>query len=228
MSKSKRRRKSKSSLLRQLPKFDQRLAFAVISAVVVVGVMVVARIWAATPAPLKAYSYGFAPYAYISWGGVNMTTYQTGSGAKNFVSAFIVSTGGCTPAWDGDSTQGLTSSRSTTIQTDINGVRAHGGDVAVSFGGDTGTKDTDIADTCTNVSSLQAAYQSVVSRYGLNTIDFDVEGITASNSAGNARRAQALAGLQQANPNLHITLTIGADVTGLSSTGLGLVNLFYR
>lgn len=179
-----------------------------------------------TPTPttglLKPLALGFAPYAYIPWGDVNMTSYASATGVKNFFGAFVNNTGSCTPAWDGDSSLTLASTTGNTILTDIQSVRAKGGDVAVSFGGQMST-DADLADKCTSASALQTALQSVISKYSLTHINFDIEGAPETNSAGLARRIQALVALQQANPNLKVSLTIPVEPSGLDSQALAVV-----
>ncbi|HEY0807268.1 MAG TPA: carbohydrate binding domain-containing protein, partial [Pseudonocardiaceae bacterium] len=63
----------------------------------------------------------------------SMSAIMSASGEKEFNLAFVLDSGGCTPAWDGLSTSLV--SNDTAVQADINTVRAAGGDVAVSFGG---------------------------------------------------------------------------------------------
>src|SRR5438046_2143416 len=54
-------------------------------------------------------------------------------GDKNFNLAFVLDSGGCTPAWDGDAAHKV--SADTAVTGVVSAVRAKGGDVAVSFGG---------------------------------------------------------------------------------------------
>ena len=123
-----------------------------------------------THCPVEGFTYG---------NGFGLATDQTGSGAKNIVAAFILATGNtCTPAWDGDSGNGITSARSTTIASDMAKVRANGGDALISFGGQSGTE---LAIGCTNTANLTTAYRSVIDKFGLTKIDFDVEGSGLSN-----------------------------------------------
>lgn len=172
------------------------------------------------PSLLEPDGLGFAPYAYVAWGAVNMRQTQIATGVQYYTAAFIQSAGGCTPAWDGESSMGLNSSRSSTIANDINAVRAAGGDVIVSFGGAAGT---DLAVSCTDVNALTKAYQDVVDRYNLTRIDFDVEGQQASNAAANLRRAQAIVKLQQANPNLKVRFTLSVMPSGLETVGKNIL-----
>jgi hypothetical protein len=100
-------------------------------------------------------------------------------------------------------------------------VRAIGGDVRISFGGEDGSE---LAITCTSVSQLQAAYQEVISAYDVNKIDFDIEGAATGNTAANTRRDQALAGLQAANPSLQISFTLPVLPSDLTSDGVAVLD----
>src|SRR5262249_31335880 len=90
----------------------------------------------------------------------------TASGDKNYNLASVLDSGGCTPAWDGDSAHKVSSD--TTVTGVVGAVRAKGGDIAVSFGGYNGTE---LGATCGGSSSLAAAYQSVINKYNLTRID---------------------------------------------------------
>src|SRR5437764_1291174 len=63
----------------------------------------------------------------------NITDAINATGDKNFNLAFVLDSGGCTPAWDGDAAHKVSSD--TTVTGVVSAVRAKGGDVAVSFGG---------------------------------------------------------------------------------------------
>src|SRR5258708_1577539 len=74
---------------------------------------------------------------------------------------------GCTPQWeDGGDSVGAFSSQ-------ISALQQAGGDVIISFGGASGGE---LAQTCTDVSSLEAAYANVVNTYHVTRLDFDIEG----------------------------------------------------
>jgi hypothetical protein len=130
---------------------------------------------------------------------------------KQFNLAFVVAggSGGCTPEWGG-----VTAVGADPVASQIGALRAIGGDVRISFGGEAGSE---LAVTCTSVSQLQAAYQQVISAYDVNKIDFDIEGAAVDNTAANARRDQALVGLQKANPGLQVSLTLPVLPSGLPS-----------
>jgi len=99
---------------------------------------------------------------------------------------------------------------------DINSLRAQGGDVIISFGGAAGIE---LGQACTSVAALQAAYQSVVTKYNLTWIDLDIEGASIADTASVNRRNQAIRGLQAANPNLRVSYTLPVNPTGLDGNG---------
>ncbi len=169
---------------------------------------------------LQPDSRGFAPYAYIPWGDISMTAIKDATGVKNYTAAFVLSNGNCVPAWDGNSTLGLSSNRANIIRTDINNIRASGGDVTVSFGGAGGTE---LALACPTVATLKDAYKSVVDKYGLGRMDFDIEGAAIGNSTANELRAQALALLQRDYPNLKVFVTLSVNGNGIPSNGVNFL-----
>ncbi len=135
-----------------------------------------------------------------------------GSGEKQLLMAFVLDSGGCTPAWDGDS--GHTVASDTTVQADIQAVRAAGGDAGVSFGGYNGSE---LGADCGSASGLAAAYQQVITKYGLDRIDLDWEGDDLD--ANMATRWAAIKTLEQNNPGLTVSLTIPMTTVGLPDTG---------
>ena len=129
---------------------------------------------------------------------------------KQFNLAFVVAGGGsCTPEWGG-----VTAIGADPVAAQIGALRAIGGDVRISFGGEAGSE---LAQTCTSVSQLEAAYQQVISAYGVNKIDFDIEGAAVADTAANARRDQALAALQARDPGLQVSFTLPVLPSGLPS-----------
>jgi hypothetical protein len=161
---------------------------------------------------------GFAPYVDTSlFPPFNLTATAQQTGVKQFNLAFVVAggSGGCTPEWGG-----VTPIGSDPVAAQIGALRAMGGDVRISFGGEDGSE---LAETCTSVSQLQAAYQQVISAYDVNKLDFDIEGAAVDNTAANARRDQALAALQQQDKGLEISFTLPVLPSGLTSDGLAVV-----
>lgn len=181
------------------------------------------------PPPPPPSGQVFAPYIDLgltaSWQLLNI---QQQSGIKVFTLGFVVGNGGCTPTWGGvgATVANDTLPNGTTILSLVQGVRAAGGDVIISFGGASGTE---LALGCTTVSSLQAAYQAVLNKYRVNSstpvrLDFDIEGGAILDQASINRRNQALVGLKNANPGLVISFTLPVLPTGLVASGVNMLN----
>ncbi len=169
----------------------------------------------ATPGSSNFPSRVFAPYVESWFGTTSLVNVANTTGQKYFTMAFILSKSGCTPSWNGSQTmdQGY-------YLSDINNLRAMGGDVAFSFGGWSGTE---LGDACTTVSSLQAAYQAVIDAYNVKWVDFDIENKAITNPAGIDLRNKALAGLEAANPALKVSYTLGVMPDGLPAAQLNLL-----
>jgi Cellulose binding domain/Glycosyl hydrolases family 18 len=163
-------------------------------------------------------SYGkFSPYADLSlYPLFNLSSQASTEGTKFFNLAFITNGGGtCTPEWGG-----VTSITDSSISSDISSLRAAGGDVRVSFGGEAGTE---LASSCTSSSSLAAAYQSVIKQYSLTDIDFDVEGAAIADTNAINLRNQAIAILEGEDPGLQVSYTLPVLPSGLTSQGVALL-----
>ncbi|SEG74486.1 Chitodextrinase [Actinacidiphila yanglinensis] len=136
-------------------------------------------------------SHVFAPY-FEAYNGDSLSGLAGASGNKYLTMAFIQtpSPGSCTPYWNGDTSLPIASS---SFGSDISSIQAGGGDVIPSFGGyaaDDGG--TEIADSCTNVSSIAAAYEKVITTYNVSRIDLDTEDNSLTNAAGIDRRNKAV------------------------------------
>jgi hypothetical protein len=166
-------------------------------------------------------SHYYAPY-------VDMTAYPTQSltqdtqqgGIKYYSLAFITSDGNCLAAWGGVVPLSQLSTYLPNLDSDIQSVRNQGGDVLVSFGGEAGTE---LAQSCSSVSALQAQYQSIIDHYHVSHLDFDIEGPAVSDAASIDLRNKALVALQRANPGLVISYTLPVLPTGLVSSGISLL-----
>jgi chitinase len=156
-----------------------------------------------------------APYLQIASSDAgDMAADMKATGLKYYTLAFLTPKSGCTPEWEdnGDSVSAFTSK--------VKALQAAGGNVIPSFGGESGGE---LAEKCTSVSSLEAAYANVVNTYGVTRLDFDIEGSVLDNTSANTRRDQALAELQKADPSVQIDWTIPVDPTGLESDALTLL-----
>lgn len=156
-----------------------------------------------------------AIYADISFTSVQAAMQATGQ--KYYALSFILGNGGaCVPAWDG--THPMSENY---YISEINAVRANGGDVIAVFGGANGS---DMASVCTTVTSLQAAYQAVITQYQFKWIDLNVEGHMIEDTASVDRRNKAIKAIQDANPNLKVSYTLPVLQTGLLQSALNLLS----
>ncbi|MFC1419329.1 glycoside hydrolase family 18 protein [Streptacidiphilus cavernicola] len=163
---------------------------------------------------------GFSPYVDTSlYPAFDTLAAAKAGGAKNYNLAFITAGAACTPEWGG-----VSPLDSTGVPGQIAALRAAGGDVRVSFGGANGTE---LAESCTSVSSLAAAYQKVIDAYGLTKVDFDIEGGATTDTAGITRRDQAIAQLQSAakakGKTLEVSFTLPVLPSGLVQSGTDLL-----
>jgi hypothetical protein len=185
------------------------------------GVIAAGPAAAQTYTPLPAHVY--APYyeTYLAPNTPSITATAQASGAKYLTLAFLQSTGknSCSLDWNGNSSQPLNYYAS-----DIAALRAAGGDVIPSFGGYSADHGgTEIADSCTNVQSIAADYEQVITTLGVTRLDMDVESSSLNNTAGITRRNQAIALTEQwAAANgipLQIQYTIPVEQYGLDPNG---------
>jgi len=159
-----------------------------------------------TSPPPSGLNWKVAPYIDITQSTPTLAQIEQATGQKTFTLAFVLgSSAGCVPEWGG--TIPLTDSR---IVGEINALRALGGDVAVSFGGEEGPY---LETTCFGESQLEAAYQQVISTLQVSHIDFDIEAATDTSEVN-----QAIAQVQAANPGLVVsyTLEVQAATYGLT------------
>ena len=111
---------------------------------------------------------------------------------------------------------------------DIATLRAAGGDVIPSFGGWSADQGgTEIGDSCSNVDSIAAAYEQLVTTYDVTRIDMDIEGRSLTRTAGIDRRNKAIAMLQAwATTNgrtVQVQYTLPTSANGLEASGLAVL-----
>src|SRR5580700_4006105 len=169
-----------------------------------------------TPLP----THVFAPY-FEAYNGDNPVTLSQESGARYLTFAFIqtASAGSCTAYWNGDTSEPLTSAN---FGSDIATIQADGGNVIPSFGGESADNSgTDIADSCTSVSSIAQVYENVITTYNVPRIDLDIEGDSLTNTAGIERRNEAVAQVESwaaANGrSIQFSYTMPSTTTGMDS-----------
>ncbi len=169
----------------------------------------------------------FAPYIDMGLAAdADLVGIAARSGARTFTLAFLQSSGPGTIGWSGVGTLGSDGlSNGSTILAQIEALRAAGGDVIISFGGASGI---DPAKAATSVAQLQGEYQSVIDRYHVTSLDFDIEGAEVADARSTALRDQALIGLKAANPGLTISFTLPVLPTGLDNNGLAVLQATKR
>ncbi|WP_380281084.1 glycosyl hydrolase family 18 protein [Kitasatospora purpeofusca] len=177
---------------------------------------------AAKPLPSRV----FAPY-FESWTGESPAALAAQSGAKHLTMAFLqtATKGSCTPYWNGDTSLPIAQS---SFGADFATIRANGGDVIPSFGGYTAdTTGTELADSCTDVNQIAAAYQKLITTYDISRIDLDIEADSLDNSAGVDRRNKAIKLTQDwaaANGRqIQFSYTLPTTTSGPASNGIALL-----
>jgi hypothetical protein len=166
-----------------------------------------------------------APYVDLgAWPTPSLPQLAAATGLKDFSLGFIISGAtACTASWFGDYAASTAWDKA-----DFDAIRAAGGDVQPSFGGENGTE---LAQSCTDVPSLTAQYQQVVDVYGLDRIDFDIEGAAVADHASIDRRSAAIAAVQAAQAakgrDLKVTLTLPVLPTGLTADGMYVLQSAY-
>jgi chitinase len=171
---------------------------------------------AVNPGPPLVESWG-VPYVDVTL----TPTYQfqdpSANPSRNIALAFVVASPAdpCAPSWGAAYSM---DEAATSLELDrrIAQLRAIGGDVMVSFGGQA---NTELAVSCTDAGRLTQAYESVIDRYGSNVIDLDIEGEALDDLDSVRRRAEVLADLQDkrraAGEDLAVWLTLPVATYGL-------------
>jgi chitinase len=152
-----------------------------------------------------------APYLYQWENPQNPVTVMKATGIKSFTLAFVLSNGKCNPAWDGN--RSLTGADITRV----NQIRAAGGDAIPSIGGWSGNK---LGPTCSNATTLAAAYQKVINAGHFTAIDLDIENTDEfQNNTVQDRILGAVKIIKQNNPSVKVVITIGTNTSGPDSVG---------
>ncbi len=147
------------------------------------------------------------------------------SPARQVILGFVVADpkSSCSPSWGGF--YSLTkAAEQLNLDRRIAQLQNEGASAVVSFGGQA---NSELAVSCTDPAKLAAAYQSVISRYSLTTIDLDIEGTAQADHASVVRRALAIASVQKAaraaKSPLNVWLTLPVEPDGLQSDALNVV-----
>jgi hypothetical protein len=163
-----------------------------------------------------------APYVdATAWPPVDLSAAAELTGVRHFRLGFVVAASPtrAVPTWGG--TQSATSSYRLR---EINTLRAQGGDVAIAFGGATGSE---LALATRSVPELAAAYKAVIDAYGASNVEFDIEGAALADRDSIERRSAALATLgewvRSERRTLDIWLTLPVSPDGLPPQALDVV-----
>jgi chitinase len=178
-------------------------------------------------AGVAAPSFVYSPYVDMGLPSTpSLIGIAAAAGNRAITLAFIQSSGTDQIGWAGLGTfSSDTLYNGATILSEVKAFQNMGGTVTISFGGENGTDPAvEAAATGTSAAALQAEYQAVIDRYGVNALDFDIEGGAQSNQASLVLRDEALKGLEAANPGLQISYTLPVLPTGLVAAGLNIVD----
>jgi chitinase len=170
------------------------------------------------------------PSAFASYVDVTATPtypFETPSdpAQANVILAFVVAAPDdhCTATWGGSYTLDQAASE---LQLDrrVSQLQVTGGQARVSFGGMRGDE---LASACTDPDALRKAYQSVIDRYKLTSIDLDLEGVSLDDAPAAARRAAAIKEVQSGGTatgrKLAVWLTLPVSTQGLTDPGVAEV-----
>jgi hypothetical protein len=203
---------------------SRSLSRSVLSAALLTGALAAAGLTSAA-APASAASapnawpaHVFAPFADTWSGNVSLTDVANNYGTKFFTIAFVDGPG-CN--WQ--------IGEQASLQSQIDALRAQGGDVSVSFGGyGADTALTEIGDSCSSPEAAAAQIENVITTFNLSHVDFDIESASLTNASGIDRRDKALAQVRTWAANngrsLSVSFTLPALPSGLSGDGLNVLN----
>jgi len=159
----------------------------------------------------------FAPYVDVTVPPVYQFQSTSADPARQTVLGFVVDEPGepCTPSWGGAYTLAQ-ADQALGVGPRIAQMQQDGAQPIVSFGG---AAHTSLAVSCPSATAMAAAYQAVISRYRLTTIDLDIEGAALGNLAALQRTSQAVAALERAAAARHrrlaVWLTLPVEPSGL-------------
>lgn len=136
------------------------------------------------------------------------------SGVKGFHLAFVTGEAGCKGTWAGYPV----STDATAFGVPVfKQLKAQGVSLTVALGGLSGQY---LAQVCTSVDTLTAAYEQVITAYNPDTLDFDIENNMQTNNKQLDRLMQTLKIIKNNHPSLKLSFTLPVMPTGLVS-GVG-------
>jgi hypothetical protein len=186
------------------------------------------------PASASTRDSAFAPQVYAPYfeaylpGSVSLVARQ--SGMPFLTLAFAQAAGklpgnACRLTWNGVGNQPISKGG---YLPGIRMLQEEGGAAIVSFGGYSADEDgTEIADACHSVKSIAAAYEEVVTEYGIHRLDMDVEANSLTNKNGINRRDRAIALLESwawaRGIPLWIQFTLGVEPNGFDQPTMAIL-----
>ncbi len=170
----------------------------------------------------------FAPYVDVTVPPVYQFQSTSDDPARQTVLGFVVDSPDagqpCTPTWGAAYTL-KAADQALTLGSRIAQMQQDGAQPIVSFGGQAHTS---LDESCTSVPRLVQAYQTVISKYHLSTIDLDIEGTALDDVTAGQRRATAIADLQRAaladGKRLAVWLTLPVEPDGLQDNALSVIS----
>jgi hypothetical protein len=156
-----------------------------------------------------------APYVDMGSYPTPVLTTLLSAGHLNSLTLAFITGNGCKATWFN-----AFDPRTAWEKDQIDAVRALGGDVKISLGGESGSE---LAQVCSTPQAVETEYQAIVDAYNLKYLDIDIEGGAVADPTSIARRSQALALLQQARPNVKISLTLPVLPEGLDANGFAVL-----
>jgi chitinase len=178
--------------------------------------------------PVEIRKTWFAPYVDVTLPPVYQFQSTSADPARQTVLGFIVDSPNanqpCLPSW-GASYSLRAADQALTLGSRIAQMQQDGAEPIVSFGGQAHTS-LDVS--CTSVPALVKAYQSIITRYNLNTIDLDIEGTALDDVGAEQRRAAAMADLERTarenGKQLAVWLTLPVEPDGLQDDALSVIS----
>jgi chitinase len=154
----------------------------------------------------------FAPYVDLGDGAPRLLQRAIRTAhLRSFTAAFVLGHR-CTPVWDDGVDTPV--ARDAAVTRVIRSAQHKGVKVVVSFGG---AAQTELALSCSSVKRLTSAYSSVIRRFSLTHVDFDIEGPQLTDRASIVRRFHAIHALEHRDHHLVVSLTVPSAVHGLRS-----------
>jgi chitinase len=158
----------------------------------------------------------FAPYTDMSNGQEGLLdTAITQHGVKAFTAAFVIGAG-CNAIWGDTLPVGGDSFTDPLIAK----AQSEGASVIVSNGGAAGYP---LGWTCTDQNAVETAYQKIIDAYGVNSLDFDIEGGAVADQTSATRNWRVMKELKAANPGLTVSATLPVLPSGLTQDGVNIL-----